>query len=346
MMHPRFLAFIVAVTLAYASSAVAAVTSVAVSDSNNPRTRPERSYEGRQGNEETERFTGTYRFEGDGALDLSHISGDVVVSPGRGNEVRIEAIKRVRHRDPDQAKRMLASLRIEVTQVGDRIEVRTVYPRSTSNRSWNGSVDYTITLPDTAAVAVKTVSGDVSVSGIRGEVRAETVSGDLDVVATPNLAVAKSVSGDVNARDIASGSLTISTVSGTVIASALKVRSLDAGSVSGDLRFSNLQAERLMAKTMSGDIEFDGGLSRGCRYEFTAHSGNVRLILAGRTGFELDASTFSGSVRSDFPITLRTSPRTEVNRRSHNQTIRGTYGDAGAMLAARSFSGSVVITQK
>ena len=86
-------------------------------------------------------------------------------------------------------------------QVGSRLEVRTIYPR-TAGRSLSASVDYTITVPVDAAVSVKTVSGDVAVNGVRGEVRAETVSGDVDVVATPNLALAKTVSGDVRARDI------------------------------------------------------------------------------------------------------------------------------------------------
>jgi DUF4097 and DUF4098 domain-containing protein YvlB len=272
----------------------------------------------------------------------------VHVVTGRTNEIRLEAIKRVRHRDAEQAKRYLSLLRIEVSQVGGRLEIRTVYPR-TSGRGVSSSVDYTITVPATASVSLKTVSGDVTVAGVRGEVRAETVSGNVDVSATPNLVLAKTVSGDVRAKDISATSLTLGTVSGSVIATALKVRALDAGSVSGDVQLSNLQVERLMAKTISGEIDFDGSLARGGRYEFNAHSGGVRLVLANVPGFELDASTFSGSIRSDFPVTLRSSggddPRN--NRRGlNNRAIRGTFGDASAILSIRSFSGTVVITKK
>ena len=62
---------------------------------------------------------------------------------------------------------------------------------------------------------------------------------------------------------------------------------------------------------MSGNIEFDAPLAKGGRYEFTSHSGNVRIVLSGNTGFELDADTFSGSVRSDVPVTLRAIGRTD-----------------------------------
>ena len=83
------------------------------------------------------------------------------------------------------------------------------------------------------------------------------------------------------------------------------------------------------------------------RYEFTSHSGDVRLILSGNTGFELDADTFSGSVRSDIPVTLRTVGQTRSGeRRSSPRAIRGTYGDASAILSVRSHSGSVIITKK
>jgi DUF4097 and DUF4098 domain-containing protein YvlB len=310
----------------------------------------ERYQESRQGPEVTDRFSGVYTVNGDGAIDVTQIAGDVRVSTGRGNEIRVEATKRVRHRDAAEAKRLLDALRIEVTQVGSRIEVRTVYPRTAGTRNFNGSVDYTITVPQSAAVSAKTVSGDVSVNGVRGEVRAETVSGDVDVTNTPNLALAKTVSGDVVARDIASSTLTLSTVSGTVLANRLKVRTLDAGSVSGNLQLTDLDVDRLMAKTLSGDIEFHGSLSRGGRYELNAHSGNVRLILPrNTTGFEMDASTFSGTVRSDFPVTLRATPRDDDprgRRSTATRAIRGSFGDAGAILALRSFSGNVVITRQ
>jgi len=335
--------------LTAAGPAGAAVTRSAGHDDSPRAGWLDRYQESRQGPEQTERFAETYKIPADGSLDLSQVSGDVRITTGRTNEIRVEAVKRVRFRDPDEAKRMLSELRVDVNQMGSRLEVRTTYPR-TANRNFSASVDYTITVPPTTAVSLKTISGDVSVNGVRGEVRAETVSGNVEVIATPNLVLAKAVSGDVHARDIgAPVSLTLGTVSGTVTASALKVRALDAGTVSGNLQLSSVQVERLTAKTVSGDIEFDGSLASGGRYEFNAHSGGIRLTLANPTGFELDASTFSGSIRSDFPVTVRSTARDDDprNRRGlNNRAIRGTFGDASAILAIRSFSGTVVIAKK
>jgi DUF4097 and DUF4098 domain-containing protein YvlB len=126
------------------------------------------------------------------------------------------------------------------------------------------------------------------------------------------------------------------------------VRALEAGSVSGDVRLIGSEVERLEAKSVSGNLEFDAPLTKGGRYEFTSHSGNVRIVLSGNTGFELDADTFSGSVRSDVPVTLRAMGRPEQGRdRSlSSRAIRGSYGDASAFLSIRSHSGSVVISRK
>jgi len=190
------------------------------------------------------------------------------------------------------------------------------------------------------------------VTAVRGEVRAETVSGDVDVSTTPNVAIAKTISGNVIARDIGSDNLlALSTVSGTVIASGLKVRALEASTVSGNVKISGVQVERVEASCVSGNIDFDAPLSKGGRYEFTSHSGDVRIAIAGNTtGFELDADTFSGSVRSDLPITLRTLGRQDRaagrGRGTSNRAIRGSYGDGSAILEVRSHSGSVVITKK
>jgi hypothetical protein len=310
----------------------------------------DRYQESRQGPETTDRVTKTFKVGADGALDLAGIAGDVRVTGGTGNEITVEATKRVRHRSPEQAKQLLADVRVEMTNINGRIEVRTIYPHRNNGygeRGISARVDYVVAVPVGVSVSVKSISGNVMVSGVRGEVRAETVSGDVDVNNTSNVALAKTISGDVIARDIGGATtLVLSTISGTVIASGLKVRALEAGSVSGDVRLSGMQVDRVEAKSVSGNIEFDAPLAKAGRYAFISHSGNVRVVLSGSTGFELDADTFSGSVRSDVPVTLRTMGRQGGSRQGSNRAIRGAYGDGSAILSIRSHSGSVVITRK
>jgi len=297
-----------------------------------------------RGSEHTETVTEQFAVGASGALDLSNIAGDVRVTGGAGTDIRIEAVKRVRHADAGEARRLLNALRLEITHVRGRVEVRTEYPRN--ERRFSGSVAYTVTVPAGAAVAVKTISGDVTLTALGGEARAESVSGDVSITRCTNLAHARTVSGDVRLEESGSETgLSLATVSGNVVARGVKVRSLDASAVSGDVRLNGIETERIQAKSVSGHIEFGARLQRGGRYEFTSHSGEVRLTLGDDTGFELNADTFSGSIRSDFPLTLRgDSPQGSRGRAA--RAIRGTFGDASAMVAARSFSGSIVVTRR
>jgi DUF4097 and DUF4098 domain-containing protein YvlB len=334
-----------------ASPASAAVTLKGILPEDGPRLGWfERYQESRQGPEQIEKVSHSFKVGEGAGVDVSQVSGDIRVTGGSGSEITIEATKRVRHRDPAQAKRLLAALRVDVNNFNGRVEVRTTYPRRGEfGNNVSASVDYVISVPANATVALKTISGDLNVASVRGEVRTETVSGDVTVTAVPNLAIAKTISGDVIARDIGTQTaLVLSTVSGNVIGTGLKVRAVEAGTVSGDVRLTGSEIERLEARSLSGNIEFDAPLSRSGRYEFMSHSGNVRIVLSGNTGFDLDADTFSGNVRSDVPITLRAIGRQDGqnrNRTSH-KAIRGSYGDASAFLQVRSHSGSVVISKK
>ena len=314
-MRNRFLTRLIVglALLLSAAPASAAVKLRGILGEDGPRTGWfERYQDARQGPETVDKVTQTFKVGADGALDLTGIAGDVRVTGGSGNEIRIEATKRVRHRNAESAKQLLNDLRVEMTNINGRVEVRTVYPRRNTygDRGISARVDYVIAVPLGVSVSVKSISGNVIVSGVRGEVRAETVSGDVDINSTPNVALAKTVSGDVIARDIGGPTtLVLSTVSGSVIGSGLQRTGARSRFGQRRRQLSGLQVERVEARSVSGNLEFDAPLIEGGRYEFTSHSGNVRIILSGPVGFELDADTFSGSVRSDVPVTLRTMGR-------------------------------------
>src|SRR5215831_11055262 len=112
----------------------------------------------------------------------------------------------------------------------------------------------------------------------------------------------------------------------------VSARRIDAGSVSGGLRLEDIQSERVSAHTTSGGISMAGPLAKNVRCDLKSMSGDVRLVLAGNTGFELDASSFSGEIRAaEFPITLHGG--------TSRHSIRGTYGDGSAVLNLSTFSG-------
>ncbi len=128
-----------------------------------------------------------------------------------------------------------------------------------------------------------------------------------------------------------------------VIRSA-RARAVDADSTSGNITLSDVTSDRVTGKTISGEVSFTGPLAKGGRYEFRSQSGGVKLILVGTQGFELDASTFSGSVRLDFPLTV--PPGQPVGGQATRKSLRGVFGDGGSTLLLRAFSGDISITKK
>ena len=92
--------------------------------------------------------------------------------------------------------------------------------------------------------------------------------------------------------------------------------------------------------------DYAGDLAKNGRYQFVSHSGDIRLVLSGATGFELQATSFSGTVRSDFAINRRPAGAEGQGSVQGPRVIRGAVGDASAMLALRAFSGNISITRR
>ena len=303
-----------------------------------------------QGPEYTENFSRTIKIGATGSFDLSNVAGDVVITGGRGDEARVQAVKRVRDRNEAAARALLRDLMIQVTERTGSVQIRTEQP---NRRRVAAAVDYTVAVPEGATVNVKTVSGNLRVSNVRGDLRTESISGDVNISSAGRLRALSAVSGDVALTDVEGGDLVASLVSGDFTARNLKARSFELQTVSGDIRV-DAQCDRVDLKTISGDIEYSGRLARNGRYQMQSHSGTVRITPTGNVGFDLDASTFNGDVRSDFSLSLRGTSSGSASATANgftrgprlNKSVRGTYGDGAALLDVRTFSGDVLIVKR
>jgi len=348
----RYIApFVIAGLALVASPAVAQDTGHRVVLRDTVRTSRLGAYQGRNtGPEQTERFSRKVKIGRDGRFSLANVAGDIVVTGGPGDEVSIEAVKRTRG-----DKRELARVQIAIDEHAGRVDVRTEGEQNRTDRNRTTdhvSVDYTVTVPASVAVDVHSVSGSVKVTGVHGALRAGTISGDVTTADTPKLETARTVSGDVSITGAASdGDLTAASVSGNVTARGLKARGLDLGSVSGDIIVGDATCERLGIKSVSGSVEYAGAIVKSGRYEINSHSGTVRLLLANPAGFELNANSFSGSIRSELPMTIggdRRDANTSKGRHdaANDHSMRATFGDGSATLTVRTFSGDIIIAKR
>jgi DUF4097 and DUF4098 domain-containing protein YvlB len=296
-----------------------------------------------RGPEYTENFSRTVRLGRNGTFDLQNVAGDITVTGGGGDDVKIDAVKRVRHPNEAEGKALLSEIDIQVTDRSGRVEVRTEYPR---RRNWSGGVDFTIGLPRDASVSLRSVSGTVKVTNVNGELRAETVSGDILTMTTKKLRTAKTVSGDIEISEAEAEELSVGSVSGDVTINRLKTSGVDGQTVSGDMRLTDVEADHSSLRSVSGDIDYTGRLAKNGRYQMQSHSGDIRITPGDTRGFALEGSTFSGDVRSDYALTLQTGPGNSFSPGVRNRSVRGSFGDAGATLTLQSFSGDIVIVKR
>lgn len=287
---------------------------------------------------EGERTVKSFSVGKTGSLLLHNISGDVVITAGGGSEIKVEAIKKAKGRSQGEARQQLDNVVLTMQEAGGgRVDIR-VEPRGRETHAW---IDFNVVVPYEASAEVHSVSGDLSITGVKGEVRAETVSGDVKGTSLTRLAAAKSVSGDVVLNNVESDStLVLTAVSGDVTATNLKARAIEVSAVSGDTVLEQCFADRAQVSTVNGDISYNGRLSKAGRYELKTHSGDIVLHHQG-SAFEVAASTFSGDIRVDPP--LPGMAKANTNRYGPGRSLRGAVGGGGAYLELTTFSGDIIV---
>lgn len=216
-----------------------------------------------------------------GEFSLENTNGSIQVTSWDEPRVRIEAVKRA------GSERALKELEVEITGEGDHVSVRTRHPRT----RWfggGGGVEYRVTVPRGARVAVRNVNGRVEVDGVGGAVRASTVNGSVDVSGAGGEVEASAVNGSVEvnvARIDPSGRSRLSTTNGSV-----------------RLTLPRDASAEVEAHTVNGSVgcDFDLADARKSRRKLEGRIGN------GGARFEL--GTVNGSVHVDRGLSATASP--------------------------------------
>lgn len=258
-------------------------------------------------------------FEARGTVSVNCPGGTVIVTGFDKNEIRVKA------RTENGGIRFASS--------GSRATLEPALGRGCSDGQFE------IAVPAGARVTATSWSGSVSVRGVHGDVETRTQSADIDVREVGRLDV-ETLSGDVRAQGV-TGDAHVTTVSGGIDLSRVR-GDVDVETVSGDLGLHDVVARQIRTHSTSGDVDFAGQIADGGRYEFTTHSGSVRLQLPTDVGAQLSVSTFSGGIDSDFPITLRAGGH-HIGR-DQGKRLTFTLGQGSAKIVAETFSGDITLS--
>ena len=308
--------------------------------------------------QETEELVRTIPMEPGGRLTLRNVEGGITVTGVDGDDLTIRATKRASRRGGDDDA--LARVEIEIEERGNRVIVETDYPghrrsflESLGDLLGGGrrerrepfvAVDYRVAMPRGAGVTIESFAGNVTVEAVDGETRVETVSGDVRLTSLARLVAIESFSGDLELSDVRAGdALTARTVSGRIDIDQVRAPRLEVKSFSGAVALRGWSRGDSKVETVSGAVTFDGVLAADGRLGIRSHSGSILLTVPDGSGFELEAESFSGSIRSDIPLVAGPTRRATVLGVG-SRAIRGTAGTGGAGLELFTVSGDIAIS--
>ena len=275
----------------------------------------------RERQEAQSRVDTTFTFSRTGVVDLTQVSGDIIVTSWDRAEARVRA-----YAERGQVRSGLSSSRLT-------LDVESVRGRIGDSR-------FEVTVPVGVRVIARSRSGDVSVRGTKSAVQAESTSGDVEVTDATDRVVIESVSGDVRASEL-KGEVRAQSVSGTIEVRGVS-GDIRAETTSGDVSLLGVTSRSVTATTVSGEVEYEGGIDPNGRYEFHAHSGNVRLEIPESSSAHFSVETFSGSLDTEFTLTMQPGQRTTGRPRRYEFTL----GSGTARVTAESFSGDIVLVRR
>ena len=203
-------------------------------------------------------------------------------------------------------------------------------------------------------IRIGNVSGDVIVTGYDGdsivvtgtkkgrdrdqvevEDRSGTANVDIGVRYPKNCNCDASIRFDVQVpRSVKYDFDHISSVSGDVKVTGVTGR-LNASAVSGDVHIVDVSGT-VSASAVSGDVKVEiTRLDGSDDMKFNTVSGDVSVMLPGNLDADVDMSSFSGSIKTDFPIEVRSE------RYGSRNSARAKLGDASRRLKMSSVSGDL-----
>lgn len=262
-------------------------------------------------------------------VDLSLISGRINVVGGTGSQAHVRATS------------SSGDLRFDATPGRLRLSVdpgrRRCRDDHRVNCSSGSDARFEVTVPAGTRVLANSISGPISIRGSKGEVDVNSVSGSVIVADAARKVKAASVSGSVDVSQVA-GDVRASSVSGRVEVMDV-AGDVETESVSGRISITGARSKYVRAGSVSGRIAYAGTFDPAGTYEFKSHSGSLRLVLPADVGAQLRIETFSGSIDSDFPVTLQPT----MSGRSSTRNIEFKIGDGRSRIAAETFSGQIKI---
>lgn len=208
-------------------------------------------------------------------LDLKHAHRIRVRPGGAGLSVQATVVVNNNERnDAVSLKLEQSAAEVSVVETLDEALLRKFQFSGECNGSGNGNwnngdagkgyryclqIDYEVTLPAGTALRLATITGDLDLADLTGEITAKTVSGDLRFAGLSGAVTARTISGDATVAHRGPRAVNVKTVSGDVKLTTENGAATDVASVSGnvDVRWPAAEGADLSLRSVTGEVYAD-----------------------------------------------------------------------------------------
>jgi DUF4097 and DUF4098 domain-containing protein YvlB len=203
------------------------------------------------------------------------------------------------------------------------------------------SSNLAIKVPEGSSIDVATVSADIEIAGVYGELEATAVSGDIDLEIFAAKVEAESVSGDIDARGDGNGSdIELVSVSGDITTVRL-AGEVQLEAVSGDIELMDGSLDDASVETVNGDIEFEASLRKSGEVAIETVNGTIDVDFVGDVSAEFEIETFNGRIRNCF------GPEPErVSKYAPGYELNFTEGGGDGRVSIATMNGNLNLCKK
>ena len=227
----------------------------------------------------------TYPITSVAEIFVAHEFGTLRVEAWDEQVVRVSAEIVVGAENAIQAERFAQEIAIAGNHIGDRLEVRTVYPRAEGPSKPGYTANLTISVPRDSTLKLENTFGDIYVRGTRGDVVVDSRFGVVDL---------SDLSGSVRVRAVGEFPLRATRMAngGTFFLRSTQATFID---ISGALHVNNYL----------GSVELRSPGSTASM-AVTSESGPIHLYLAAEGTPHLEAYVDFGSIESEVMLNSET----------------------------------------
>jgi DUF4097 and DUF4098 domain-containing protein YvlB len=269
-----------------------------------------------------------------GQLTLTADLGSIEVRSAEGNTVEVDVQIETRDASKSRVREFLKDFNVDFSQTGNDVTVRADYQHDVWNfGDWFGRhirVKFMVIVPNQYNVDLKTSGGGISVSDLKGTVRAATSGGSLTFGHIDGPIFGKTSGGGIRLEGC-NGEADVRTSGG----------SIHLGKVAGDVNAHtsggsisvNEAAGTVNASTSGGSINVTLVEQPKGNCRFTTSGGSITANLSEKIGVDVDASTSGGRVSTDFPV--------QVQGDLDKHHLRAEINGGGPELYLRTSGGSI-----